>query len=320
MFGRTGIYVAILTVIVLAGCGTQGKFASVFSKRRYTKGYFFNKAGSGETVRGKTERETTKSPILTSVPFRGRKEEGVALPLFDANEIIVSSPALEKKEKTIITKNTESTWVGENAGAVKENGNEPANNSPEHTGRILLGIGILLIPFSILLGAFVTIPGPVILFIALLVLALIIAGLILSGSKQNSRNEPAAAPAQDKFKPATDDYYNKDASTSQQPVGVTAQPSQTDMGIPGFVLSLTGLLLLLFTYILLASIPVTTLFGGLILGFFGGLAVISLVIASIISNYAIRHNDKHMRLASLGFTISSVALAILIIYFVASKL
>jgi hypothetical protein len=319
MFAKSRIYTVVLTLIVLAGCGTQGKFASVFGKRKYTKGHFWDKAGSGETVRGKTERETTKSPILTSVPFRGRKEEGVALPLFDANEIIVSSPALEKKEKVAITKNIHSTWVGENEEAVKENGNEPANNSPEHTGRILLGIGILLIPFTILLGAFISIPGPVILLIALLVLALIIAGLILSGSKQNSGSEPTAVPAQDKFKPATDDYYNKDAARAQQQ-GIAVQPTQTSMGIVGFVMALTGLLLLLFTYILLASIPVTTLFGGLILGFFGGLAVISLVIASIISNYAIRHNDKHMRLASLGFTISSVALAILIIYFVASKL
>ena len=72
--------------MLLAGCGTQGKFASVFSKRKYTKGYFFNKAENTETV----NRKSAESVGIAKRETVRRKSE-IALPLFDANKNTVAS-------------------------------------------------------------------------------------------------------------------------------------------------------------------------------------------------------------------------------------
>ena len=88
--------------MLLAGCGTQGKFASVFSKRKYTKGYFFNKAGSVETVNRKSaesvgiaKRETVRRKSKESIGITERetvnRKSEATLPLFDANQNTVAS-------------------------------------------------------------------------------------------------------------------------------------------------------------------------------------------------------------------------------------
>jgi len=51
------IYFLALVVIVLSGCGSVGKFAGTFGKRHYTKGYYWERAGSGEKVALNTQRK-----------------------------------------------------------------------------------------------------------------------------------------------------------------------------------------------------------------------------------------------------------------------
>ena len=293
----------------LVGCSTGNKFASSFGKRHYTKGFFLNRAGSGETVHEKTERETVNRK---SVGAGNRKSEE-ALPLFDANKNIVSAPAAPVAEKKRVGQGIAITKVKKSevtSVAKVEDGDGPSGgrgsidgkNEDVRTGRIAIVFSsIFLLSWIIAKSAMVTVFPPA----ALLLLALLF--VIIAIVSFSSNGKPAA--------------NNGVKSNPQQ-----NDANRTNMGVAGFVLSLGGLVLIFLDFILvvLALTGSNSVFLNGIFGTIAGsylftlLPFFMILIGFIISLVAIHHNDQHIGLARAGAIISGIILAIFVLLILAS--
>jgi hypothetical protein len=298
----------VVLVLFLSGCSTGNKFASSFGKRHYTKGYFLNRAGSGETVHEKTERETVNR---NSVGAGNRKSE-TTLPLFDVNKNVVSAPALVAEKKRVgqgiaITKVKKSevtsvAKVEDGDGPTGGRGSIDGKNEDARTGRIAIVFSsIFLLGWIIAKSAMVTVFPPA----ALLLLALLFVIIAIVSFSSNG-------------KPAANNGVN---SNPQQ-----NDANRTNMGVAGFVLSLGGLILIFLDFILvvLALTGSNSVFLNGIFGTIAGsylftlLPFFMILIGFIISLVAIHHNDQHIGLARAGAIISGIILAIFLLLILAS--
>jgi hypothetical protein len=185
----TRLLFCLLGVACLVGCSTGNKFASSFGKRRYEKGYYWDRAKSGETVHEKTERETVNR---NSVGAGNRKSE-TTLPVFDAGNNVISkpAPAIQEKKATpgfsipLINKSenynalkVEKSLAQQGIGGDSRGSLNSSSSSAGTTGFVLSVIGAVLILGTIFVLLALAESGGASLAIALFCLLLVGMGLL----------------------------------------------------------------------------------------------------------------------------------------------
>lgn len=181
--------IVCFAVLALCGCGTQSRFASSFGKRRYNKGYYWNRAGEVKAV-ASASYEHKAQPMVKPTKV---KQQTVAIkqnnnPAVSSAVVSVKAPDKATRHKTILAKAVSTVMLAKAAlpggGRHEAPDSDSSQNSKlSRTSFLLFVLSIITLIISIFIIAYSGFIGAIVggyLFLLLDIAAIIVAIVALT--------------------------------------------------------------------------------------------------------------------------------------------
>lgn len=310
----------VFATALLSSCSTGNKVASSFSKRRYTKGYFWNVPArvQGVAANGSKQHIEAIKPIVhgnnavTGEPaaIKSNPATGNLLKAIAHHAV---KQALPHKPVAAHTAFMHSRVVATAQKSVDDS--SPANKSIT-TGKIFIAIACLFMVLALLSSAVgISIWVPLVFAIISLFIAI---GFLSPGRSDNSsvNAEPMGPQSGNDYVPDKTGPANGTA-TQQQP--------QTNLGGIGFSFVMIGLFFFLVIIALVLAIAASQSYYGLLLGLLAlgasTLGLIFFIVGFLLCMNSLHNkNEKHPKLGRAGAIISGVILGLIALSYIISKL